>query len=590
MTPVLKRVLGEAAGYRGHLAGILLLSLASAPIALLIPVPIQVVVDSVIGNAPIPGWLSAVLPTWIMQSRETLLLTAVLLLIGFTLLQQLEGFGSWLLQLYTGEKLVLRFRARLFEHAQKLSLAYHDRAGTADTLYRIQYDAAAVQYLIASGLIPLITAAVTVLAMLIVILCISPSLGVIAALVAPALAGLTEWYRGRIRGRWIAVKEQESQALAIVQEVLGSLRVVKAFAQQSRERKRFVQASTGVLNAQLRTLFAEAGFGLTVSIVLAFGTAAVLYLGAEGVRQGEMSLGQLVLVLTYLAQLYKPLETISKKVASLQSSIVSAARAYTLLDQAPDVPEPAPHCARHIRGSVFGNVVLDKVSFGYVPDHLVLRNVSLNVPARSWVGIMGPTGAGKTTLVNVISRFHDPTKGRVLLDGIDMRDIPVDDLRRQFSIVLQEPVLFSTSIAENIGYARPQASRAEIEAAARAANAHGFIMRLPEGYDTILGERGMTLSGGERQRVSIARAFLKYAPILILDEPTSAVDAASEAAIMGAIARLMCDRTTFVIAHRTSTLYACDLFVSVAGGQVKVIRDRTAGAGLPTRVSQGLTT
>jgi ATP-binding cassette, subfamily B, bacterial len=266
----------------------------------------------------------------------------------------------------------------------------------------------------------------------------------------------------------------------------------------------------------------------------------------------------------YLAQLYRPLETISRQVTKLQSYIASAERASSLLNSPTDVPQrPA---ARPL-GRATGQVTFDRVSFNYGAE-LILDNISLDVAAGAAVGIVGPTGAGKTTMMNLLARFYDPTQGRILLDGVDLRDYRIDDLRRQFALVLQEPVLFSTTIGENIAYARSDATRDEIIAAARAANAHDFITRLPEGYDSTLGERGLTLSGGERQRISLARAFLKDAPILILDEPTSAVDGGTEMAIMEALGCLIAGRTSFVITHRLNTIRHCDLIFRIEDGRL----------------------
>src|SRR5205814_3211666 len=271
------------------------------------------------------------------------------------------------------------------------------------------------------------------------------------------------------------------------------------------------------------------------------------------------------LVWGYIAQLYGPLKTISKKTASLQNNLAGAERAFALLDEAPGVVERAN--ARSL-ALARGAMVFRNVTFAYDHDEPVLRNISFEIQEGTCLGIAGTTGAGKTTLVNLLTRFYDPTAGQILLDGVDLRDYRLADLRNQFAVVLQEPVLFSTSIAENIAYAKPGAARAEIEAAARAANAHEFITALPQGYETAVGERGLRLSGGERQRISLARAFLKDAPILILDEPTSSVDTKTEALIMEALAALMRGRTTFIIAHRLSTLEGCDVRLRLDAGRL----------------------
>jgi ATP-binding cassette subfamily B protein len=302
-----------------------------------------------------------------------------------------------------------------------------------------------------------------------------------------------------------------------------------------------------------------------LGLITAMGTAAVLLIGVLHVQWGILTLGGLLLVMGYLSQLYGPLSTISRKTASLQRHLASAERAFTLLDQAPDVAE-RPDAQPLARAE--GSVTFRNVCFSYDGVQPVLRNISFDVPAGTRTGVAGRTGAGKTTLTSLLTRFYDPNGGQILVDGVDLRDYKVDDLRRQFAIVLQEPVLFSTSIAENIGYARPGASKDEIAQAARVANAHDFIVALPDGYDTNVGERGMRLSGGERQRIALARAFLKDAPILIMDEPTSSVDMKTEAGIMDAMERLMHGRTTFMIAHRLTTLENCDVLMVIDDGQL----------------------
>jgi ATP-binding cassette subfamily B protein len=313
-----------------------------------------------------------------------------------------------------------------------------------------------------------------------------------------------------------------------------------------------------------------------IALTFAAGMAAVLYLGVRHVQAGDLTLGELLLVVTYLVQVYAPLETISKKVGDLQASLVSAERAFAVLDEAPEVAERPG--ARPL-GRAAGSVAFDGVSFAYTPGRPVLDGISFAVPSGARVGVAGTTGAGKTTLVSLLTRLYDPSAGRITLDGTDLRDFRLADLRDQFAVVLQEPVLFAASIAENIAYARPDATADEIVAAAKAANVHDFVTRLPHGYDTQVGERGAQLSGGERQRVSLARAFLKGAPLLILDEPTSSVDTATEAAILEALDRLMRGRTTFIIAHRLGTLEGCDVRLRLERGRlVREAEPQGAGA------------
>ena len=567
-----RRLLRQARLYWPHIGGIFLLSLLSSPLALLTPLPLKIAVDSVVGSHPLPGFLAALLPAAAIGSDFAILAVAAGLLVAITLLSQLQELASSLLRTYTGELLVLDFRTQLFRHIQRLSLTYADTKGTSDSTYRIQYDAPAIQYIAIDGVIPFIAAGFTIAGMIAVTARIDWQLALVALAIAPVLFLVTQVYRRRLRQRSREVKKLESSALAIVQEVLAALRVVKAFGQEDREQERFFRRSSEGVQARLRLTLIEGGFGLLVGLISAIGTSAVLWIGIRHVQSGALTLGELLLVMSYLSQLYEPLKTMSKKAASLQSHLAGAERAFALLDEAPDVVErPKARPLAHAAGAV----AFRNVSFAYEQERPILHDLSFEIPAGASVGIAGTTGAGKTTLVSLLTRFYDPTAGQILLDGVDLRDYKLADLRSQFAIVLQEPVLFSTSIAENIAYARPGASEREIAAAAQAAGAHDFIAGLPQGYATLVGERGMRLSGGERQRIALARAFLKDAPILILDEPTSSVDMKTEAEIMTAMKQLMRGRTTFMIAHRLSTLDLCDVRVDIEHGRIMSISDHT---------------
>jgi ATP-binding cassette subfamily B protein len=562
---LLRRVVREAAAYRWYVAAIFLLGLLAAPITLLTPLPLKIAVDNVLGSQPLPGAFEAVLPDAWTASKHAILMTAVGLVVFFTLLNQLQWAVSWLLSTYTGEKLVLGFRSRLFQHVQRLSLAYHDANGSTDATYRVQYDAPAVQWIVIDSLIPLITSALKLAGMITVMFLLDPAVAGLALLVAPVLYGLTRYYRQHLRQRWRDVKKLESSAMSVVQEVVSALRVVKAFGQEEREHGRFVAQSDRGLGARLRVTVWECTFGILIGLTTALGTAMVLWVGVRHVEQGLLSLGELLLLMAYLSQLYEPLKSLSKNVTGLQKSLASAERVFELIDQTPDIIE-RPH-ARPVKRAL-GRFQCRDLSFAYPGHPPVLHDVSFEVPEGSRVGILGPTGAGKTTLINLITRLYDPNQGAILLDDVDLRDYRIADLRKQFAIVLQDPVLLSTTVEENIAYARPDATEAEILAAARSANALEFISQMPQGFKTQVGERGLRLSGGERQRISIARAFLLDAPILILDEPTSSVDGKTEAGILEAMERLMQGRTTFMIAHRLSTLRQCDLLIKIVDGQI----------------------
>jgi ATP-binding cassette subfamily B protein len=568
-----KRLLLQARRYWLHIIALFLVSLLATPLALLGPVALRIVVDCVIGSKPLPELMHRLAPDALQSSRGAILVFATGLVILTALLSQLQGLAASVLRTWTAERLVQDFRARLFRHVQRISLLYHDTHGSSDAAYRIQKDASSIQDIAIDGVIPFVTSAVTLVSMLAVMLHLDGELTLVAIAVTPIIGVLARIYRVRLRQRSRAVRKLESEAQGVVYEVLSSLRVVKAFGQEDRELDRFVTTSLRGVRERIRLAVAQGGLGLFVGLTTAAGTAAMLYLGARHVQSGALTLGELLLIMSYLAQLYDPLKTTSRKVAGLQGDLASAERAFALLDQEPDVPEK-PHARR--LAQAHGDVVFAGVTFAYDPGQPVLHDVSFEVPAGACVGIAGRTGVGKSTLLNLMTRFFDPQEGRILLDGVDIADYKVADLRHQFAIVLQEPVLFSTSLAENIAYARPGATAEEIVAAARAANAHDFIAALPQGYDTLVGERGMRLSGGERQRIALARAFLKDAPILILDEPTSSVDTATEAGILEAMQRLMQNRTTFMVAHRLATLHGCDLLLQIDdGGQARMSRNGT---------------
>jgi len=560
-----QRLLYQVWPYWRYIAGIFLLDLVATPLSLLGPVPLKIAVDTVIGSQPLPQWLDALLPDPVTHSKLLLLNVAIGLQVLLVLLSQLQGLSTYLLRIHTGERLTLDFRGLLFRHVQRLAFTFHDTRGTADTIYRIQYDAPAIQWLTIYGVIPLVSSVVTLLAMIYVTAYLDWWLALVALSVVPFLIVIPKVYDRRMRGQYINVKELESSTMGIVQEVLTALRVVKAFGREDYEQERFVGQSSAGMGARMRLAFAEGAFGLLSNAITAIGTALVLYIGVRSVLEGRLTLGELLMVLTYLAQLYGPLTAIGDKIVGLQSSIASTQRAFELLDEMPEVAE-RPH-ARPLKRAA-GAVEFHGVGFAYDGRNLVLDDASFAIEAGTRLGIVGRTGAGKSTLMSLLMRFYDPSAGQIILDGVDLRDYKLADLRNQFAIVLQEPVLFSSSIAENIAYGRSRAGFQDIVEAAKVANAHDFIVELPDGYDTRVGERGMRLSGGERQRIALARAFLKDAPILILDEPTSSIDVTTEALIMEAMQRVMAGRTTVMIAHRLSTLEVCDARMVIEYGRI----------------------
>lgn len=491
------------------------------------------------------------------------------LLLAIAVLSSAQSLVSWLLQTYTGERLVHDFRAQLLWHAQRLSLAFHDRRGANDTAFRIQYDAPAVQTLLIQGVIPLLTSFCGFIAVLAVTMRISPRLAGISLIISPVLYVLARNSSKKVRSGYDEVKELDSSAMLVLYEALAAVRSVKAFGQESYQDELFRRKSRLRMKEQLRLASIQAGFHVLIGLSIAGATAVALVIGITQVRESIITVGELLLVMAYMAQLYEPMRTISTKIPELQASLSSLSRATALLDEKEEMTSPADAVPIE---RVQGNVSMRNVSFHYgAATRKVLQDVTFEVAAGARVGIIGASGSGKSTLINLITRFYDPAEGQVFLDGLDLRQYDLRDLRRQFSIVLQEPMLFSTTVAGNIAYGNLNATREEVIEVAKLANAHEFIERLPQGYNTPIGEKGIRLSGGERQRIAIARAFLKNAPIVILDEPTSAVDVKTEAAIMGGIQNLAQGRTTFMIAHRLSTLEKCDVVLVMKDGRLNLV-------------------
>jgi len=567
---VLVRAAQESRKCWPHLAAIVVLSLISLPLTLLYPLPLKIAVDGLIAKSSASPMLFA--GVRLMTPHITAVKWAVLLLIGIAFAASLQSLASWWLQTFVGEKLVWDFRGKLLDHVQRLPLAFHDRYGPTDSVYRIQHDAPSIQYVVVQGILPLITALLTLLGMIFVTLRIDRSLAIVALAITPVLFLLSSACSGRVRVRSHEIKKLDSTAMGVIQEVLGALRLVKAFNQEDREYERFVRHSGMRIREQVSLSRLQAVYNMLIGLTVAAGTAAVLYIGIAHVQAGLITVGSLLVVMAYISQMYQPLQLLTTKLTDLEGWLASLERALMLLEQTTEISEtPA---AMPISRAI-GEVEFRRVTFRYAEGGRGLEDISFRIPAGSRVGIVGPSGAGKTTLLNLIMRFYDPGEGQVLIDSVDLRDYRISDLRKQFAVVLQEPVLFGASIAENIAYGKRDARDEEIVAAAQAAEAHDFIMHLPNQYETSAGEQGARLSGGERQRISLARAFLRNSPILILDEPTSSVDLETQASILSAMDRLMHGRTSFIIAHRIETLAGCDMILSLNAGRL-VQEDRTA--------------
>ena len=549
--------------YLWRLIVILTISLLAVPMTLIFPLPIKLMVDSVLGSQPLPGYLTIFVGSQL--STTFALWVSISILMAAAVLTYLQNLVNVWYSNKVGNRMTLDVRARLFRQMQRLSVAYHDAMGAADSAYRTLNDAPMLRSFGIDSLIPLTTSILTLGAMILVMVFLDWQLALIALLVSPMMFLLTFVFRPRIRAGWRKFRASESAAMAVAQESLGASRLVKSYGQEERKNKELVSHYDASLSASLKVQVDSAVYSLLVGILTAAGLAAVLYIGIGHVQAGILTLGSLLVVNYYVTQLYSPLRNVGQSILDIQMSLTGVERYRAVLDEKPDVPE-SPNALPLTRTK--GKIAFQGVSFEYTKDHPVLHDISFELPPSNRLGVVGPTGSGKTTLSTLLLRLFDPTYGVITLDGFNLKDYKLADLRNQYAVVHQETVLFSTSVAENIRFAQPNATMDEIVAAATAARAHDFITNLPNGYDTLVGERGMKLSGGERQRISLARAFLKDAPILILDEPTSSLDIHTEAAILDTIQELMKGRTTLMIAHRPSTLRDCNVILVLEDGRV----------------------
>jgi subfamily B ATP-binding cassette protein MsbA len=532
---------------------------------LLQPWPLKIVLDDVLRAHESHGWAMRVVHHLIGTDKLRLLEFACLAVLAIAVLDAICTYSEKYLTTSVAQWVSYDLRLTIYSHIQKLSLAFHDQKRTGDLISRVTDDIEAIQSFVMNGLLGVLINAMTLLGMIGVMSYLNWQFTLVALSVVPVLFAMVYSYTRRIKKASREVRKKEGEITSVVEEVLSSIRVVKAFAREDYEVHRLEQESLEAMDIALRARSLKAKLTPLVGIVVAVGTGLVLWFGARLVMSGALSAGGLVVFILYLGKMYKPMQEISKMTDTYSKAAVGYERIQEILHTHVEVNDlsrarPAPRLK--------GDIEFHNVSFSYNEETSVLKNVSIKIRAGELSALVGPTGAGKTSIIGLIARFYDPTEGVVTIDGTDVKQFQQKSLRRQMSFVLQETVLFHDPIWKNIAYGKPDCTRAEIIRAAELANASEFIEKLPEGFDTVIGERGMTLSGGQRQRIAIARAVIRNTPILILDEPTSGLDSASEKLVFEALDRLMEGKTVVVIAHRLSTIQKANVIFVVKDGEI----------------------
>jgi len=551
------------------LTALLALALLGVALEALLPWPLKLVIDSVLGAAPMPAsaaWVQG-LPG-ATQPKALLAWLALGVLLVF-LLSQLVQAARGVLIAGIGSRMHLALGRDVLERLQQLSLLYHRRAQRGDLVRRVTTDSACISALVGAVAVPLVTSLVLLLVLLRIMWELDPGLAALAALVAVPMVFLMRWLAPRMADRAYAHQEAEGMLWTTVERTLSALPAVQAFGREADEKLRFSAVAARSVRAYMRSLATQVQFRIGVDGCETAGIALIMVVGGLHVLRGELTIGALVVFFSYMTALYAPLAALAYLTSTVTSAVGSARRVAEVLEATDVLPRArgappliARRCGEAIR------VRLEDVSFGYSPGAPVLRELDLDVRPGETVALVGPTGAGKSTLLSLIPRLFDPWSGRVYIGDRDVRACELDSVRASCALVLQEPFILPVTVAQNIAYGRPHATQREIEAAARAANAQDFIERLPQGYDTLVGERGATLSVGQRQRLSIARALLKDAPVVLLDEPTSALDVLTEAAVLEALQRLLAGRTSIVIAHRLSTIRSAQRIVVMDAGEI----------------------
>ncbi|HUS16672.1 MAG TPA: ABC transporter ATP-binding protein [Chloroflexia bacterium] len=548
---------------RAWVGASLLTMLVQVGLDVLKPWPLKIIVDQVLSGKPLPAPLRPILGT--SPGRESLLAWCVGGTVGLFLLAWVVGLAREYANMGLRQRLVYDLAGDLFRHLERLSLGFHRRKAVGDSIRRVTADCTCVAIIVNDALLPVVTALVSLIVMFTLLWQLDPELTALALLVVPYMAWVFRRYAQPMLDHSYRQQAVEGQIYDVVEQTLSAMPVVQAFGGEAHADRRLRARTRAARLAALATTRVQLRFKVLMGLATAGGTATILWFGGSHVLGGRLTVGSMLVFLAYLAALYSPLESLMYMSSTVQGALGSAERVREVLQLEPEVRDrpSAPRLPR-----VRGHVGLEGVTVGYEPGRPVLHAVTLEIRPGETVALVGPTGAGKSTLAGLVPRLFDPWEGIVRLDGHDLRTVQIRSVRDQIAIVLQEPFILPRTVAENIAYARPGAGRATIEAAARAANAHVFIERLPAGYDTVLGERGATLSGGERQRLAIARALLKDAPILILDEPTSALDTETEQLVLDALRRLMAGRTCLVIAHRLSTVREAHRIVVLEAGRL----------------------
>ena len=558
---LLRRTLIYLRPYRLRFAGGVSLTLLGIALDLLKPLPLAIVLDVVLGSQALPSWLAPVLGG---AGPVALLSWAALAIVLLTIGRGAATLAANYLTIDTGQRMVNDLRTGLYAHLQKLSLKFHHQQQTGDLLFRVMADTFSAQGMVMNGFLPIVSAALMLAGMFVVMVRYDWQMSLIAVLVCPVLYLCVSRLGGRIHRHASASREAESALYARAENAIGAVKLMQAYGREEHAVREFREGSERSLALSLRLYSVQTAFGLVVDGVLATGTAALVFIGALHVMRGELGLGGLTIFLSYLKDLYGPIQNISANLAEIASSRAGLERVYAVLDIKPDI-EDAPG-ARDLP-AVRGQIRFEDATFAYEAGHPVLKRIDLTIQPGERVALVGRTGAGKSTLASLVLRFFDPQSGRVTLDGHDLREVTVRSLRSQLTLMLQEPILFHTTVTENISFGAPVPFE-KVREAARRAEAEDFILRLPHGYATVIGEDGVTLSGGQRQRLALARALLREAPIVILDEPTSSLDVKTESQVWRNVESLLQGRTAIVIAHRLSTARRADRVVVLDGGQI----------------------